>query len=96
LINLPSNKWPVVSAVAAIAALLVPFLLYIIGHENKALSVATVSRAVLVNLSQGEGGSVTLTYNGTPVSHLTATTIEVRNDGTMPIERSDFERHSLN
>jgi hypothetical protein len=38
---------------------------------------------------------VTLIYNGTPVSHLTATTIEVRNDGTTPIERSDFERPLL-
>jgi hypothetical protein len=94
LINIiPPNKWSVISAVAAVAALLVPFFLYIIGHQSKDLSVATVSRAVLVNLS--EGGSVTLTYNGTSVSHLTATTIEVRNDGTRPIERSDFERPLL-
>jgi hypothetical protein len=93
--NLPSNKWAVISAVSAVGALLVPFILYLIGHESKNISVTTVSRAVLVNLSQTEGGSVTLTYNGMPVSHLTATTIEVRNDGTRPIERSDFERPLL-
>lgn len=95
LANLTQNKWSVISAVATVAALLLPVLLYIVGHQSKNLSVATVSRAVLVNLSQAEGGSLTLTYNGTPVSHLTAATIEVRNDGTRPIEQSDFERPLL-
>jgi hypothetical protein len=77
-----------VAAVVGIILLLHPFGL---GREIKALAVDTVSTAVLVDLSDPVLSSLKLTYKDVSVSRLTVTTIEVRNSGTRPIERADFE-----
>lgn len=86
-----SNRWAMLSALAAVIGVLVPIVLYSVGQEHRSLSVETVSRAILVDLPK-TGSSLTLTHDGVPVSRLTAATIEVRNDGSRPIERSQFER----
>lgn len=86
------SKWSAVSALAAIAALLVPLVLFVMNRDLKELSVETVSRAVLVDLTDPDLSSLKLTYRGVSVSRLTVATIEVRNSGTRPIEQTDFER----
>ncbi len=85
------SKWPVISALAAVAALFVPLLLFVINRDSKELTVETVSRATPVDLTNPELSSLELTYKGAPVSRLTAVTIEVRNSGTRPIQKADFE-----
>ena len=56
------SKWSVISALAAVAAVLVPVLLFFVGRDSKQLSVETVSRAVLIDLAQPGLSSLKLTY----------------------------------
>lgn len=85
-------KWSAVSASAAVAGVLVPLLLFILSRDSKELSVETVSRSILVDFTDRRLSALKLTYKDVPVSRLTVVTIEVRNSGTRPIERTDFER----
>jgi hypothetical protein len=86
-----NDKWSAVSAVAAVAALFLPLLLFVFGRDMKELTVETVSSAILVDLSNPMLSSLRLTYKDQSVSRLSVATIEVRNSGTRTIERSDFE-----
>lgn len=86
------TEWSAVSAVTAVAALFLTVLLFFLGRDTKELTIETVSRAVLVDLSDPALSSLTLTYKDVAVSRLSVATIEVRNDGTRSIERTDFEQ----
>jgi hypothetical protein len=86
------NKWTVVSAIAAVAGLFLPLIIFFIGRDIKELTVETVSRSVLVDLSNPLLSALKLTYNDVPVGKLTVATIELRNSGNRPIEQTDFER----
>jgi hypothetical protein len=83
--------WAAVSAVAGVVGIILLLHPFDLGRETKGLAVDTVSTAVLVDLSDPELSSLKLTYKDVSVSRLTVATIEVRNIGTRPIERDDFE-----
>lgn len=86
------NKWTVISALAAILAVIIPMLIFVLSRDSKEITVKTISHAVVVDFSEPALSSFKLTYNNVAVTRLTAATIEVRNSGTRPIERADFER----
>lgn len=86
------SKWSVVSAIATIVSLFIPFIiLYFSGRQTKELMVETVSISVPVDLSDPRLSSLKLTYKETPVDRLTVATIEFSNTGSQPIEQRDFE-----
>lgn len=87
-----NRKRLVISSLTAVAGLLMPLLLHILNRDSKELSVETVSRAILIDLSDPDLSSLKPTQRNVPVSRLTVATIEVRNSGTRPIEKADFER----
>ena len=74
---------------------IVPILLFVLSRDSKELTVRTVSRAVVVDLTEPALASLKLTYNDIAVTRLTAATIEVSNSGSRPIERADFEREAV-
>lgn len=86
------SKWSAVSVLATVASLVIPLIIFFTGRDTKELTVETVSRSVLVDLSNPVLSSLRLTYKDVPVDRLTVATIEFRNTGTQPIERADFER----
>lgn len=85
------SKWTAVSAIAAVASFLLPVIFFFTGRDTKELTVETVSHSVLVDLSNPALSSLKPTYNDVSVDRLTVATIEIRNTGTRPIERADFE-----
>jgi hypothetical protein len=85
------NRWVVVSALAAIAALIIPIVLFAVGRQSKALAVETISRATVADLTDPALSLLRLTYNAHPVNQVTMVTIEVANRGTRPVEPRDFE-----
>ena len=86
------SKWSVVSAIATIVSLFIPFIiLYFSGRHTKELMVETVSISVPVDLSDPRLSSLKLTYKDTPVDRLTVATIEFSNTGSQSIEQRDFE-----
>ena len=52
------NKWPAVSALATVAALILPLLIFVLGRNTKELTIETVSNAALVVTCQGQTGPV--------------------------------------
>jgi len=86
------NKWTALAALAAVLGVIVPVLLFFWGRDVKELTVKTVSRAVVVDLTEPALASLKLTYKNVAVTRLTAATIEVSNTGSRAIERADFER----
>jgi hypothetical protein len=87
-----SNIWTIISAVAAVAALVIPIALYLLEHPSKVLTVKTISTASVADLRDPALSALKLTYNDQSVNHVTTATIEVTNAGTRPIEIRDFER----
>jgi hypothetical protein len=85
-------KWPLASAVAVTGGIIVPIVLFIIGRESRALTVATVAVTTLADLSDSTLAPLELTYKGRHVMRVTTASIEVRNSGTHPIHRNEFER----
>src|SRR5947208_281526 len=86
------NKWTVISALGAVLGVVVPVLLFALSRDSKELTVRTVSRAVVVDLTEPALASLKLTYNDVAVTRLTAATLDVSNSGSRPIDRADFER----
>lgn len=85
-----------VSAVAAVAALVIPLALFMVQQrESKALTLETISSASVADLTDPALSVLKLTYNGDPVTRVTTATIEVSNSGTQPIQVADFERPLL-
>jgi hypothetical protein len=89
------NKWSGISAIVGILALIVTLFPLIIGRDTKQLSVETVTTAKLVDLSDPALSTLKLSYKDVEVSKLSVTTIEIRNSGSRPIERTDFEEPLL-
>jgi hypothetical protein len=85
------NKWAIISALATVAALVVALIPFLVGRDTKQLSVETITTAKVVDLSDPALSSLKLTYKDVEVSKLSSATIEIRNSGTRPIERTDFE-----
>ena len=89
------NKWTVISGLATVLGVIVPVLLFVASRDSKELTVKTVSRAVVVDLTEPALGALKLTYHDSLVTRLTTATVEVSNSGNTPIERRDFERDLL-
>jgi hypothetical protein len=86
------RRWAIAVTLATIAG---PFLIvwiFVAQRTSKAISVETVSRATVADLTDPALAALKLTFNEEPVNRVTAATIEVINSGTEPIERADFER----
>lgn len=86
------NKWTVISGIGAVLAVVVPVLIFFLSRDSKELTVKTVSRAVVVDLTEPALASLKLTYKDVSVTRLTAATIDVSNTGSRPIDGADFER----
>ena len=51
------NKWPAVSALATVAALILPLFLFVFGRNTKELTIETVSNVALVVTCPGQNWS---------------------------------------
>lgn len=86
------NRWTVIAALAAVAALIIPIALFLLERQSKTLTVDTVSTSNVADLSDPALSVLKLTYKDQTISRVTAATIQVANTGTVPIEMHDFER----
>jgi hypothetical protein len=87
-----SRTRTVISIFVPVAGIIIPVALYIVSRDSKDISVETISRAVIADLSNPALADYKLTYKNRTVSRLTVATIEVRNSGTRSVEARDFER----
>lgn len=83
--------WSAMSALASVVGIFLAVLLFNLDRDKKELTIETVSTAILVDLSDPGLASMKLTYRDVAISRLAVATIEIRNSGTRPIERADFE-----
>lgn len=86
------NSWTIISAIAAVLALVIPIGLFMFSRERKALTIETVSSASVADLRDPGLSVLKLAYKDQPISQVTTATIAVSNTGTQPIEIRDFER----
>jgi len=86
------TTWTIISALAAVAALVIPIALFMAGRQSKALTLETISNANVADIRDPALAGLRLSYNDQPISHVSTTTIEVSNTGSQPIETRDFER----
>jgi hypothetical protein len=86
------NKWTTLARWVGLAGPIVAITLFFAGGQSKALSVETVSRATVADLTDPALSALKLTYQDAPVNQVTTVTLELANTGTRPIERVDFER----
>lgn len=86
------DAWGIVSLVVALTSLAAPFVLFTWEREYKRVTVHTVSRSVVADLTDPALSPLRLTYADVPVSTVTIATLEIGNTGNQPIHASDFER----
>lgn len=86
------NKWTVLGRWVWVAGPIVAITLFVAGRGSKAVSIETISRAVVADLTDPALSLLKLTYQDMPVDRVTTVTLELANIGTRPIERLDFER----
>lgn len=91
-VRTPPERWTIISAVAGVAALLIPVALFVLERQSKALTIETVSRARVADVTDPGLSVLKLTYRDKPIGRVTTATIEVKNSGTQPIQPPDFER----
>jgi hypothetical protein len=56
------NTWTIISALAALAALIIPIGLFILERQSKALTIETVSSAIVADLKESALSELKLTY----------------------------------
>ena len=88
--NLSKYKW-VVSTILAILALVVPIVIYMATLTEKTLTYEVKSKSELLG-EQYSIDDLNITIKGEPVNEATIHTLNIKNTGSVPIRKNDFER----
>jgi hypothetical protein len=74
-----------------VAGIIIPLILYFSGVEKKSLSIYIKSRSDIININENENSEIKVLYNNEQVSGLKLLTFDIKNDGSSPIKRTDFD-----
>lgn len=85
-------RWQGIGVALAVVSILATVMIYRLQRGRKSLAFGVISETPLLNRVPEDGGAVALVYEGRLVEFPWVVVLEVRNNGTMPITRSDFDR----
>jgi hypothetical protein len=91
--SLDNNKWAI-STLLAVVGLIIPISLYFHSLPDTSLTYQVISKSELIGTSSQVDGLV-IKIKDTPIEKANIYLLKIKNDGTLPITKSDYERDML-
>jgi hypothetical protein len=85
-------KDPVLQLLIALVAIVIPFVIYLLQRQKKALSYSLVSTTHLLTDHEEFEGKLQVLYEGQPTQNISLLILKFINSGNVPIASNDYER----
>lgn len=83
---------PVLQLLIALVAIVIPFIIYLLQRQKKALSYSLVSTTHLLTDHEEFEGKLKVLYEGQPTQNISLLILKFINSGNVPITSNDYER----